>query len=84
VLDPEKQAWAKLRRKKNMVMKRFCDVCGAELPNSAKVPHDEAVKMYQGMFAYGAVVVDEHDDLCKECGAKVRDFIRQLKKEEKL
>lgn len=64
-----------------MVRKRFCDVCGAEIPNSAIVEHNEAAKMYFGVFRYAAITIDESDDLCKVCGAKVRDFIRKLKKE---
>jgi hypothetical protein len=64
-----------------MGVKRYCDVCGVEISDSLLVPHNEAVKMYSGTFVYGAVVVDESDDLCRDCGAKVRDFIRQLKKE---
>jgi rRNA maturation endonuclease Nob1 len=66
-----------------MVEKRFCDVCGAEIPNSATVPHNKATKMASGRFWYSAVVMEERDDFCKECGARVRDYIRQLKKEAK-
>ena len=66
-----------------MVQKRYCDVCGAEIPDSTGVEHNVAANMYSGNFMYGAIVVDEADDLCRECGAKVRDFIRQLKKKMK-
>ena len=63
--------------------KKYCDVCGAEIPDSLIVSHNEAAGMFTGFFRYSAVVVDERDELCKDCGAKVRDFIRQLKKEAK-
>lgn len=71
------------REGKKMVDKKYCDVCGAEIPDSLIVPHNEAAKMFTGFFCYSAIVVDERDELCKDCGAKVRDFIRQLKKEPK-
>jgi len=66
-----------------MVQKRECDVCGAEIPNPAIFTHNVAANMYSGTFLYAAIGIDESDDLCSECGAKVRDFIRQLKKETK-
>lgn len=28
-----------------MVQKKFCDVCGAEIPDSAIVPHNEATEI---------------------------------------
>lgn len=64
-----------------MVQKRYCDVCGVEIPNPAIEEHNVAARMYSGTFLYAAIGIDESDDLCSECGAKVRDFIRQLKKE---
>lgn len=62
-----------------MVQKRLCDICGSEIPDSRFVEHNEATKMSSGSFSYGAVLVEEADDLCETCGAKVRDFIRELK-----
>jgi len=63
-----------------MTDKMFCDVCGKEIPDSRIVSHNGATKMFQGRFMYGAVVVDESDDLCQDCGKLVRDYIRELKK----
>lgn len=62
-----------------MVVKRFCDSCGAEIPDTVRMEHNEAVKHPSGSFHYGAIVCEELDDLCCECGAKVRDFIRNLR-----
>jgi len=68
---------------KNMVQKRYCDVCGVEIPDSAACSHNEAAEMFSATFCYSALIMDEMDDLCQECGGKVRDFIRQLKKKMK-
>lgn len=63
-----------------MVQKLLCDVCGAEIPNAAVMEHNEHVKHPSGVFHFGAVVVDEYDDLCIKCGGLVRDYIRSMKK----
>jgi len=62
-----------------MVQKRYCDVCGKEIPKPATLTHEEAAQAHSGVFRYAAITIEEEDDLCKECGAKVRDFIRKLK-----
>ena len=64
-----------------MVQKQFCDLCGAEIPEPVAMQHNEHVKNPQGRFVFGAVVCEEFDDLCKNCGAVIRDYIKLLKQD---
>jgi hypothetical protein len=64
-----------------MVLKKICDVCGVELSYPPLIDPENIEKHIEGSFTYSGVVSEVHYDLCRECGAKVRDFIRQLNKE---
>jgi hypothetical protein len=63
-----------------MVTKKLCDVCGAEIPETIGMEHNEAAQTYHGDFSYMSGVLIEMTDLCKDCALKVKDFIEQLKK----
>jgi hypothetical protein len=64
--------------------KKMCDLCGKAIPSTVNLPYNAAVGMYSGRFVYGSAHVEEAYDLCRECGAKIRDFIRTFKKSAKI
>ena len=61
-----------------MVLKTFCDVCGNEIPDTAKMEHNEAVTHPHGHFTFGAVVVLHHYDRCESCGVKVANHVESM------
>lgn len=56
-----------------MVSKRFCDICGIEIKDCyAQRAYDD----------YSYPLIGHHIEFCRNCGAKVRDFIESLLQEQ--
>ena len=54
----------------------ICDKCGAKIPNTQGMQHNEATKQYSGTFSSGnGVVLLTLLDLCGSCAEKVKAFI---------
>jgi len=51
-------------------------------PNSLYASIFVSARCFTGKFMCSVIVIDDIHGICKECGAKVRDFIRELKKTE--
>ena len=63
-----------------MTTKKFCDVCGKEIPDTSIMEHNESAKHSSGGFWYGAIAVEHLFDFCSVCGRLVAAYIQKLKK----
>lgn len=65
---------------KTLVRKLICDVCGAEIPSTTQMEHNEAADEDQGSFTYrSGVKIHEDKDLCGSCARQVKQFIDDMK-----
>ena len=57
----------------------LCDVCGAEIPETRTMEHNEAADTMWGTFSYhSGVVVHNSCDLCETCAKRVKEFIYKM------